>query len=57
MTTTGHYWPTSRVSISPTVTDGQGKTIHLMAVQGGFELMICVSYTNTTFQPCVTALV
>ena len=26
LTTTGHYWSTSRVSTSPTVTDGQGKT-------------------------------
>ena len=49
LTTTGHWWSTSRVSTSPTVTDGQGKTIHFMVVRGGFEFMICVSRQTRLF--------
>ena len=43
LTTVGHYWSTSRVSTSPTVKDGLGKTIYFMAVRGGYELTDYVS--------------
>ena len=53
----GHYRATSRVSIPPTVTDCQGKTIHLVVVWAGFDDPLCVTSTDSTVQAFVSDLV
>ena len=47
LTTTGHYWPTSRVSTSPTVTDRQGNPIHFMALFREFRTRSVRCYETT----------